>query len=99
MAVTVRRNVHDQIDVETRAILADSLGVFGHLAVQFFIGIPFDGFNGVEGTGANAAAAAFAQVFVDVGDVIFISDGVRTAFLSAAMAVLTLAFINFRFPR
>lgn len=67
MAVAIRRNVHDQIDVEARAILADSLGVFGHLAVQFFIGIPFDGFNGVEGTGADAAAAAFAQVFLCTG--------------------------------
>lgn len=99
MAVAVRRNVHDQIDVEARAVLADGLGVFRHLAVQFFIGIPFDGFDGIEGTGADAAAAAFAQVFVDVGDVIFIGDGVRTTFLSAAMTVLTLAFVNFRFAR
>lgn len=99
MAVAVRRNVHDQVDVEARAVLADGLGVFRHLAVQFFIGIPFDGFDGIEGTGADAAAAAFAQVFVDVGDVIFIGDGVRTAFLSAATAVLALAFVDFRFAR
>ena len=99
MAVAVRRNVHDQVDVEARAVLADGLGVFGHLAVQFFIGIPFDSLNGIKSTGTDAAAAAFAQVFVDVGNVIFISDGVRTAFLSAAMTVLALAFVNFRFAR
>ena len=99
MAVAVRRNVHDQVDVEARAVLADGLGVFGHLAVQFFAGIPFDGLNGIKSTGADAAAAAFAQVPIDMSYIVLIGDGVRTTFGSTAVTVLALAGIDFGLAR
>ena len=58
MTVAVRRNVHDHIDMEARTILTDSLSIFSHFAVEFFIGVPFDGLDGVKGAGTDAAAAA-----------------------------------------
>ncbi|KXA67248.1 hypothetical protein HMPREF3201_02059 [Megasphaera sp. MJR8396C] len=85
--------------MEARTVLTDSLSIFGHFAVELFIGIPFDGLDSIKRTGTDAAAAALTQFLDDVSYVVFINDGVRAAFFRAAMTVAAQVFIDDRFAR
>lgn len=58
VAVTVRRNVDHQIDVEVRASVYDRLGVFGDLHVKLFYCGRVLIEDGVEIAGAKAASAS-----------------------------------------
>ena len=98
MTVAVGGNIHGQIDMEAGTVLAHGLGVFCHLAVQLVAGIPFIVADGVEGAGADAAAAALADILVDMGLVVFIGDGIGAAFLGAAAAAPAQRFIHDAFP-
>ena len=87
MAVTVRGYVHDEADMEAGAAMAHRGGVLRDLAAEVLIGGVVDIGDGIEGAGADAAAAALAQVGVDMGfAVLVIEDGVAAALLGTAAA-------------
>ena len=97
MAVTVRRNVHNQADMEGRPPGTQSAGIFGHLAAKHFGGVVIFVLNGVESACPDAAAAALAQLLVD--DCLAVSpigDSIASAFSGTALAPAAHIFINLR---
>ena len=74
VAVAEGRNVDDERDVESRAVLHDGLGVLGDLAVHNVVGLVVVGGNGVLGADADAPAAAHAAALVDGALAVF-NDG------------------------
>ena len=86
VAVAVRRDVAHDVDVEAGTVLADCLRVLRHLAVEEVAGIPLLVADRVEAAGADAAAAALAEVLVDVRLIVFVRDGIGAAFLRAFAA-------------
>ena len=85
--------------MESRPTMNDGQGIFRHLTVKQLVGIPLHGFNGIKGTRPDTAAAASASRLIDVGLALFVSDGIRTAFLGAAFAVTAERLIDNRFSR
>ena len=86
MAVAVGADILHQTDVEGRPAMADGGGVFGHLPIQHFGGGIVRAEDDVLRAGADAAAAALAQVVIDVGLVILEIDGAAAAILGAVAA-------------
>ena len=76
MAVAVRRDVAHDVDVEARAVLYDGLCVLRHLAVEQITSIPLLVADGIVRAGADAAAAALAEVFMDHSLVVLVGDGI-----------------------
>ena len=77
-------------------VVEHSLGVFSDLVAEKRIGVVLNRRDGIEGTSADAAAAALALIKVDHGLVVDISDGIGTAFLGTAAAATALGGIDFR---
>ena len=94
VAIAVGGNVHGEIDMEAGTVLADSLRIFRHFAVQQVAGVPLLVADGIVGAGTNATAAALADVLVDMRLVVFIGDGARTAFLCTAAASTAKLFVH-----
>ena len=98
VTVAVGRNIHGQIDVEAGTVLGNCPGILCHLAVQLVSGVPLVVTDGIEGAGTDAAAAALADILVDMGLVVYIGDGIGAAFLGAATAAPAQRFIHDAFP-
>ena len=64
-AVALRRDVHDEADVEVRLVFQDSLGIFGDLVVQVLGGVPLAQDGALELAKRHALAAADAFRVVD----------------------------------
>ena len=86
MAVAVRRDLARDADVKARPVLTDRLRVFRHAAVEDVSGVPNLVVKRIEGTGADAAAAALAKLLVDDRLAAFVGNRVRAALLRAATA-------------
>jgi hypothetical protein len=96
MAVTVGGNIHNQGNVETRAAINDSLGLFSHAPVQEFVGREIGEGNGIEITCAQAATATNATFLAHphlLGFGIKDQSIVRTL-LQAHETVTTLGLVN-----
>ena len=94
LAVTVGRNIGHDVDVEGGTVVHNGLGVLGDLAVQHGTGLVPAGNHGVHGTGGNAAAAAHADVVVDVGLAVIKGDGAVGAVLGADTAANALGGLD-----
>ena len=93
-AVAVRRDVAHDVDVEARAVLYDGLCVLRHLAVEQITSIPLLVADGIVRAGADAAAAALAEVFMDHSLVVLVGDGIRAALLCALAATAAEFFVD-----
>ena len=94
VAVAVRRNVHRDVDVKRRPVLANCLAILGHLAIEKITRIPLLIRYRVERAGADAATTAFAYIFVDVRLALDVRDGIRAALLRAATTATTFLLID-----
>ncbi len=96
VAVAVRGDVRDQRNMEAGTPVADGLGIFRNLAAEDFIGVGIAVGDGVEGTGADAAAAPLADVGIDEGLVVVVADGIGAALLCAAAAAAATLLVDRR---
>lgn len=96
VTVTVRGNIHGQVDVEGRPVLADGLGIFGHLAIQLVTSIPLNSFDRIKGAGADATAAALAQILINVSFFVFVENGIGAAFLGTTLTAAAQFFVDRR---
>ena len=100
VAVAVRRNLVDDIDMESRAAVHHSLGVLGHLAVQLVVGGIVAVIYGVKIACTDAAAAAHTFAVVDARFAVFIkSNGSVRAVFHAHAAAPANAFVHVRLTR
>ena len=97
MAVAVRRNIHNQRDMEMRTPVQHGSRILRHLAAEDFIGIVIVVGNRIKCAGTDAAAAALADILVDDRLACFIGNGIRAAFLRTASAGHAEFRIHFRF--
>ena len=87
MTVTVRRNIHRQIDMETRSVLHNSLRILCHFFVQQVPGIPLLITDSRKTTRTDTTAAALALFRIDISLARVKADSVGAAFLGTFMTV------------
>ena len=83
VAVAVGGDVHNQADMEAGFPGTDSGGIFRHLPPEHVGGGAVGCVDGVKGAGADAPAAALAEILMDDGFPALVGDGVGTAFPGA----------------
>ena len=99
VAVTVRRNVDHQIDVEVRASVYDRLGVFGDLHVKLFYCGRVLIEDGVEIAGAKAASASDTLLMGDRRMTVLIKrDGSMSTVFGTSLTADTFLLIDAGFP-
>ena len=98
MAVAVRGNLHDEIDVEMRAVLNNSQRIFRHFTAEYVVCVPIRVVNGVKVAITDTPSASDTFVMVDERLAVFlIGNGVLRADFDALTAFFTRVFINGRF--
>lgn len=98
MAVTVGRNIHDNVDMEVRTALADSLGIFGNLADEILFGGVVCRLDRIKPAQTDAAAAADTFVMVDDSLIFFCEgNGALRAIVCTHVAAAAEFGINGRF--
>ena len=97
VAVTVRRYIHDQTDVEGRPAMADCVRILRDLAAEDLICQAIDIGDRVKCASSDAASAAFADIGIDICFAVFsIKDRIAAALFCAASAAAAQIGINLR---
>ena len=86
VAVAVRRNVHDETDMELGFAVHDSRSIFGHAFIHQAGASPVNRRDGVGGTQSQAPAAAYAFFHVDGALMVGDTGGAVSANLDAVAA-------------
>lgn len=98
VAVAVWGHVHNQRNVEIRAAIDDSLGVFSHAGIEQLVGVAVVKADRVKVARAQAAAAADALVVIDVHLALLVVEHQTAvgAFALAATAAATDILVDAR---
>ena len=94
VAVAHGRNIHDEADMEGRAVLHNGFGIFRHFTVENDVALVIGRLNGIYGTCADAAAAAETFVPINAHFAVFKNRCVVGAGFSAGAAADARLFIH-----